>query len=236
MNDIVKTIVHKGIEGFGRYYSIYRAIVVQNDDPSARNQLKVAIPGIQGGEVLWALPRNQHGSEQTGFKYLAPAIGDIVYVSFEGGDPSKPLWEYHSWSSGQMPKILDAPHVCGFVTPNGISVLFDDSSGMLDLYLPGKARIYAKDKVTLVSDNDVQISSIDGVVAANTGANGGVINIRSLTEKINQLVSEVDQLRSMYNKHIHTTPNGPTDPTKSLVSKSITKFKESDYEDLKFLH
>lgn len=236
MADLVKTIVHQGIEALGRFYSIYRAIVVQNDDPMASNRLKVAIPGIQGGMTLWALPRNQHGSEQTGFKYLAPAIGDIVYVSFEGGDPSKPLWEYHSWASGQMPKGLDAPYLCGFITPNGISVIFDDSSGTLDLYLPGKARVFAKDRITVVSESTVQVASTNGTVAINKGENGGVINIKELTDKLNKLVDEVDDLRSKYNIHIHTTPAGPSLATESIQLTPISKFKEEDYEDTKFIH
>lgn len=236
MADLVKTIVHQGIEALGRFYSIYRAIVVQNDDPLASNRLKVAIPGIQGGMTLWALPRNQHGSEQTGFKYLAPAIGDVVYVSFEGGDPSKPLWEYHSWASGQMPKGLDAPYLCGFITPNGISVIFDDSSGTLDLYLPGKARVFAKDRITVVSESTVQIASTDGTVAINKGENGGAINIKDLTDKLNKLVGEVDDLRSKYNTHIHTTPAGPSVATTSIQPTPISKFKEEDYEDTKFIH
>ena len=241
MSDLVKTIVHQGIEALGRFYSIYRAIVVQNDDPMASNRLKVAIPGIQGGMTLWALPRNQHGSEQTGFKYLAPAIGDIVYVSFEGGDPSKPLWEYHSWASGQMPKGLDAPYICGFITPNGISVIFDDSSGNLDLYLPGKARVFAKDRVTIVSESTVQVASTNGTVAINKGENGGVINIKELTDKLNKLADEVDDLRSKYNSHTHTgTAVGglavTTVPTTSTKLTTISKFKSEDYEDTKFIH
>ena len=240
-NNIVKTIVHNGIEAFGRYYSIYRAIVVQNDDPLASNRLKVAIPGIQGGEILWALPKNQHGSEQTGFKYLAPAIGDIVYISFESGDPSKPLWEYHSWASGQMPKSLDAPNVCGFVTPNGISVLFNDSNGTLDLYLPGKAKIYAKEGITIVSEQTVQIASTEGLVAINTGSNGGVIKIKELTDKLNKLVGEVDDLRSKYNEHTHLGEAAgglavTTAPTSSTKLSSITEFNKNDYENTKFKH
>ena len=219
-NNIVKTIVHNGIEAFGRYYSIYRAIVVQNDDPLASNRLKVAIPGIQGGEILWALPKNQHGSEQTGFKYLAPAIGDIVYISFESGDPSKPLWEYHSWASGQMPKSLDAPNVCGFVTPNGISVLFNDSNGTLDLYLPGKAKIYAKEGITIVSEQTVQIASTEGLVAINTGSNGGVIKIKELTDsksdsdfkrdvlRVNNLEKRLKDCKFDFSKFWNTKPIG----------------------------
>ncbi len=38
-------------------------------------------------------------SINNGFKYLAPKVGDIVFVTFEFGDPTKPLWEYHGWGT-----------------------------------------------------------------------------------------------------------------------------------------
>lgn len=245
MENVAKTIVQGGVEALGRFYSLYRAIVVQNDDPLAQNRLKVAIPGIQGGTILWALARNQHGSEQTGFKYLAPAIGDIVYVSFEHGDPSKPLWEYHSWSTGQMPKFMDSPQICGFVTPNGIRVLFDDSDGHLDLYLPGEADVYAKKDITLVSDGNVQITSNgDGRVILNVGSNGGMVNIRELTDKLNKLADEVDKLRSKYNSHTHTVAvtvggvagTGTAAATTSIIASPISQFNKDDYEDTKCTH
>ena len=229
-NDMMRKITFEGLEGMGRFYSIYRAMVLKNDDPRSMNRLKVFIPGIHGGLRLWALPRNQHGSNQTGFKYLAPEIGDVVYVSFEMGDPSKPLWEYHSWATGQMPDSLDAPSVCGFVTPNGISVLFDDSDGTLDLYLFGEANIYSEDVI--------KIAGAKGVIV-NGGNNGGVIKIKELTEKLNNLVNEVDALRKLLNTHTHpgvTAGSSTCLPITNQSTSPLTQFNKDDYENLNFKH
>ena len=230
MENLTKALVEQGIESLGRYYSIYRAIVVKNVDPMATNRLKVAIPGIQGGLTLWALPKGQHGSKGTGFKYLCPRNGDIVFVSFEYGDPSKPLWEYHSWASKEMPKELDSPDVCGFVTPNGISVLFDDRDGSLDLYLPGEANIYSNNIINIGSKEKINI---------NSGNKGGVINIEDLTNKLNQLVREVDQLRNLLNTHTHVgVMSGPSTsgPTQIQSTSPISQFNKEDYEDKNFNH
>ena len=228
--NVLKNITENGIESLGRFYSIYRAIVVQNDDPRCINRLKVSIPGIQGGLTLWALPRNQHGNAGSGFKYLAPKIGDVVYVTFEFGDPTKPLWEYHSWSEGQTPFGLKDKDVIGFITPNGIQVIFDDSDGILDLYLPGEANIYSKGTIYVNGE---------GGVVVNSGENKGVVNIVQLTEKLNQLVSEVEQLKTYISTHTHSgvqTGAGVTTTPTSLFTKSFTKFNQSDYEDTKFTH
>lgn len=41
-------------------------------------------------------------------------------------------------------------------------------------------------------------------VILNTGENGGVINVFQLTEKLNQTIKELEQLRSMFNSHVHS--------------------------------
>lgn len=115
MASLEEKIVVEGIESLGRYYSNYRARVVNNDDPDDLNRVKVAIPGINGGIILWAYPKGQHGGNQNGFKYLPPKIGDTVWVSFEQGDPSLPLWEYHSWAGEETPDDLKGPNRMGLL-------------------------------------------------------------------------------------------------------------------------
>ena len=75
-----KTITEQGLESLGRYYSVYRAMVVNNTDPDHMNRIKVAIPEVMGGIVLWAYSKGQHGSTGSGFKMMAPKNGDIVYI------------------------------------------------------------------------------------------------------------------------------------------------------------
>lgn len=52
-----KTITEQGLESLGRYYSVYRAMVVNNTDPDHMNRIKVAIPEVMGGIVLWLIQR-----------------------------------------------------------------------------------------------------------------------------------------------------------------------------------
>ena len=227
--DIAQTIVEKGIEGIGRFYSIYKAYVVDNDDPQCQNRLKVSC-FIHGGLNLWALPKGQHGSLDNGFKYFAPKIGDVVWISFEQGDPSKPVWEYYGWASGEMPMDLDSPNRAGIVTPNGTTIILDDDTGNLDIYVQGKVNIYSKDDINIGSARTVNL---------NGGNNGGVINIVELTEKLNKLVSELEKLKLSFNTHIHTgVTTGPSVsgiPTVQHTS-PFSVFNKTDYEDLKFNH
>ena len=48
--ETAKIITEEGLEGLGRYYSIYRGIVVDNNDAEKKmNRVKVCIPEAVGG-------------------------------------------------------------------------------------------------------------------------------------------------------------------------------------------
>lgn len=72
-------------------------------------------------------------------------------------------------------------------------------------------------------------------ILINKGEKGGLINIKDQEAKINELVDSVNDLVDKFNNHIHITPAGPSDATKTLASKA-SKINSSDYEDTTVLH
>lgn len=259
--NIERTIVQQGIESLGRYYSIYRAIVVRRDDPFGLCRLKVSIFGL--GNLctqLWAFPKGQYGTNNAGFKTLTPQVGDVVWITFENGDPSLPVWEHHGWSKGQVPLDLNQPDVHGFKTNNGTEVIFNDKTGSLDIVLPGDnnklvngiIHIYGKGEITLESEaklnilatGDVNINSdgntniisdgninIEGdKVSVNGGDNEGTVVIAKLTAKLNRLVSELEQYKAMFNAHVHISAT-PGSPTTSPTTSYSTAFSTFNQSD-----
>lgn len=74
--------------GAARYYGLYRGIVADNRDPQGRNRVKLQVPQVFQGVVTdWAM-----ASTSSGVAFAAPQIGQGVWVQFEGGDPSYPVW------------------------------------------------------------------------------------------------------------------------------------------------
>lgn len=73
-----------GLEKLGRYYSHYRAIVLnsQPDDLNTGNIL-VQIPRVQGGMKIVARAKTFAGGPGFGRKYFTPQPGEIVWVEFE---------------------------------------------------------------------------------------------------------------------------------------------------------
>jgi len=70
------------------YGGTFRATVVDDADPMQQSRLQVIVPDVYGDSVpVWAAA--SRGDESSAL----PAIGDLVWVSFEHGDSDYPIWQ-----------------------------------------------------------------------------------------------------------------------------------------------
>ena len=70
------------------HYGVYRGTVVDNRDPQGHKRIKATVPQVLGSQQTeWIWPR-----EDAHTKVAVPAIGQGVWVMFEGGDPAFPVW------------------------------------------------------------------------------------------------------------------------------------------------
>lgn len=246
-NLVGNIIVEKGLEGLNRFYGIYRALVRENRDPTNTNRLLLWIPEVMGGIVQWAYPRGQYGSIGYGVKWVTPKINEVVYVTFEYGDASKPLWEPHGWSKGESPSPINHPAVGGFITPRGNMFYYDERDNSLHINFKGTIYVQGGEDVVVVAKDIISISSENGVIL-NGGGNGGMVNAAELTQKLNQLVQELETQKqqlnlciSLLNTHTHNctapgTPSGPNLMQMQAITQKFSQFNSLDYEDEKALH
>jgi uncharacterized protein involved in type VI secretion and phage assembly len=112
-----------------RFYGKYRGIVTDVDDSTWR--IKASVPNVlPGGGTGWCMPCVPYAGPQVGFLML-PEVGSAVWIEFEGGDTSYPIWVGMYWTSGDLPSNASAD-VKSIVTSAG-SVAFDNNASSITL-------------------------------------------------------------------------------------------------------
>lgn len=108
---------------------LYAGTVAANGDPTHRARIQVTVPSVFDGEdadaAVWARPCLPWGH------FFVPEVGDRVWVAFEGGDPSAPVW-LGSWlpqDSAPDHARVDPPVRRLVRSASGHQVLFDDTAG-----------------------------------------------------------------------------------------------------------
>lgn len=66
---------------------VYPALVVDNADPLVQRRLLVRVAEVGGAEAVWAVACLPVPGTPG-----VPAVGDGVWVAFESGDRSRPVW------------------------------------------------------------------------------------------------------------------------------------------------
>ena len=93
-DELVRQIKTDGLESLGIFLSRYQGRVYDSNDPNKQFRVKVECERVLGKQVSqWALPVGIPTGKGMGIKFPVKK-GDTVWVSFQGGDPNYPLWEY----------------------------------------------------------------------------------------------------------------------------------------------
>jgi uncharacterized protein involved in type VI secretion and phage assembly len=153
------------------FYGKYRAIVTDNNDTDQQQgRIKVKVPQLfDDNETDWALPCVPYATNGHGF-YVMPEVNDTVWVEFEAGDPSHPIWTGAWWPQSQAPQLK--PEQKQIETAGGQHILLDDSSGAMQIEIKdGNGNIITLSSSGIVlqhSGTKIEIS--DSGVSINDGA------------------------------------------------------------------
>lgn len=213
----------------GRYYGKYRGQVTDNSDPDNLGRIKASVPRILGTlDTGWALPAFPYGgASEQGF-FAVPDIGAGVWIEFEGGDLSYPIWTGTWFTSGDVPESAQ-PGKKVLKTKSGHKIVLDDDGGTLE--------------ITDSNGNTVSMDSSTVKVAAGSALKV-VIDAPQIQLVANAahplvfgdaLMQYLNQLVQMYQTHMHpgemaagifpVTPAPPQPPlpppTPSLLSTAV---------------
>jgi uncharacterized protein involved in type VI secretion and phage assembly len=155
----------------GRFFGKYRGVVIEVD--AATMRVKASVASVLGGVTSgWAAPCVPYAGPQVGFMML-PEVGSGVWIEFEGGDVSLPIWTGCYWNSGDVPSTAAAT-LKTIVTKAG-SLAFDTSASsatLQDASQPANTLVIDSSGVTATSG-----SSSVAVGSSSVSVNNGALEV-----------------------------------------------------------
>lgn len=152
-----------------RFYGKYRGLVKNVDDPEHLGRIQARVPEIyQDLDSPWALPVVPFAGKSHGL-LLLPEIDSGVWIEFEGGDISRPLWTGAYWGKDELP-APGAKEVRVLVTPAGHKLVLDDEGNKVQLlHKDGAELTMTGESITLkIGSTKIVLSSAG--VSVNDGA------------------------------------------------------------------
>jgi hypothetical protein len=167
--DFEKLVVDLCERTQSRYYGKYRGLVTDVNDPDKLGRIKATVDSItQGKELEWAFPVVPFAGAAHGL-LLLPKVGDGVWIEFEAGVLSRPLWTGCWWGKGDLPSP-NGPKKRFLITEEGLQILLDDDTKTLQLKHPGGGEITMKNNSILIKLQSAAIELTPAGVSVNNGA------------------------------------------------------------------
>lgn len=106
-----------------RFYGKYRGTVTQVDASTMR--IKAKVPAVlYEQETGWCDACVPYAGANVGIAFL-PEVGSGVWIEFEAGKVSLPIWSGCYWRKDEVPSDV-APKVKAIITKTGHKILLDD--------------------------------------------------------------------------------------------------------------
>lgn len=184
-------------------YGKYQGTVMNNLDPSNLGRLQAFVPKVLGEVPTgWAKPCVPYAGPTSGF-YSVPPIGAGVWIEFEAGCVSQPIWSGSYWGAGELPMkppgVPSKPTTRIWRTETGLTVVMDDLAQSITM-------------TDAASLNSVQINVAAGTVivkgAAQIVSAAPMVRHGSLAAAHpavlgDQLMAYLGQLVTLFNTHVH---------------------------------
>jgi uncharacterized protein involved in type VI secretion and phage assembly len=146
-----------------RHFGKYRGTISDNGDSTNRGRLKVRVPAVLGDLEVWAMPCVPYAGDKVGF-YFLPEPGTGVWVEFEAGDPSYPIWSGFFWTDDQLPDdATDAKKK--LVRTNSSTLRIDDDNKEIELSADDGGNFKIADDIVSTRDQAAHTVSTSGVTS-----------------------------------------------------------------------
>lgn len=155
------------------HFGKYRGLVTDVGDPEAIGRIKARVPAILGDELEtpWAMPALPFAGPQHGL-FLLPEVDDGVWIEFEGGDVSRPIWSGCWWARGQVPSPAGEKQRL-LATSAGHQILIDEDADEIRVTHPGGGEL-----VIGASEITLKLGACElKITASEINLNNGMVKV-----------------------------------------------------------
>ncbi|MDA9504174.1 hypothetical protein XI09_05230 [Bradyrhizobium sp. CCBAU 11386] len=150
-----------------RFFGKYRGVVTDVDVATFR--IKAMVPAVLAGQPSgWARACVPFAGNGFGFAFL-PEVGSGIWIEFEGGDVSYPIWVGGFWHDGEPPPDA-TDKVRAIVTKSRQKVLIDEDGGSITITDDNNNTVTLDGSGMTLSRGGQQIQISDSEVNVNQGA------------------------------------------------------------------
>ncbi len=215
----------------------HRGTVVNSADPEQRGRLTAMVPDVLGAVPTgWATPCAPYAGIGAGF-FSLPLPGAGVWIEFEAGDVSRPIWSGCYWGAGETPIPPPAgapgqPTTKIWRSDLGLAAVLDDATQTMTMS-------------DATGQNKVEVSVATGTVTikgmARIVLDGKVVQIGSAGAAHpvafgDELMAYLAQVVATFNAHMHpgmmaagVIPVTPAPPVPPLQPPKPTLISTKDF-------
>ena len=125
-----------------RFFGKYRGTVTDVGDDG---RIRAVVPSVLGDtKTGWCLPCVPYAGPDCGIAFL-PEVDSGVWIEFEGGDVSYPIWVGAYWHDGELPKRVK-PAVKVIRTKGQQEIVLDDDNDSITITDSNGNKITLHDK------------------------------------------------------------------------------------------
>lgn len=152
-----------------RFYGKYRGTVSKIGEGKNLGLIKAKVPAVLGDvETGWCMPCVPYAGKKAGIAFL-PEEKAGVWIEFEGGDVSFPIWVGCYWHENELPDNV-APEVKVIRTPDQQMLVLDDKNHSITIKdTNGNSATLDKNGITLVRKSK-KVAVTESKVSINDGA------------------------------------------------------------------
>jgi uncharacterized protein involved in type VI secretion and phage assembly len=196
MSGVLDQMTDERVENLKRLrFGLYRGVVRDVDDPEEKGRIRVEVHELLGAGKLtnWASYCSPFGGGGAGF-FMLPRPGDGVWVMFERGEPTKPVWigfwfnaqDARPEEAGKDVRVLRSKtgHQIAFGDEDGKEFLevkdkagnvvrIDSASGDLSVMVSGKATVEVVGDATVKAGGPVTLDAPQVKTTQLTDLGGG---------------------------------------------------------------